>query len=86
VLSILKQHLFHDSFFFEDPVTHNVEISILWKFQYMASFKIIFLLYARKTILGTFFTHSMTFLDRTWSEKSHSMELVSERFDRHSVH
>jgi hypothetical protein len=39
----------------------------------MASFENIFLLYDRKTILGIFFTHSMTLLDRTWSEKSNGV-------------
>jgi hypothetical protein len=80
VLSILKQHLFHHSFFFEGPQTHYVEISILQFTEifrnfteisiFWPHFETIFLLYARKTILGTFFTYSMTLLYKTWSKKS----------------
>jgi hypothetical protein len=42
-------------------------------FNIMASFETIFLLYGRKNILGIFFTHSMTLLDRKWSEKSNGV-------------
>jgi hypothetical protein len=48
----------------------------------MASFETIFLLCARKTMLGIFFTHSMTLLDRTRSEKSNG---VGFRAIRHTV-
>jgi hypothetical protein len=53
---------------------YYVEISIYRNFNIMASFETIFVVCARKTILGIFFTHSMTLLDRTWSEKSNAME------------
>jgi hypothetical protein len=38
-------------------------------FNIKASFETIFLSYAKNPILGIFLTHSMTLLDRTWSEK-----------------
>jgi hypothetical protein len=39
----------------------------------MALFETIFLVYARKTIWGIFFTYSMTLLNRTWYEKSNGV-------------
>jgi hypothetical protein len=47
----------------------------------MAAFETIFLLNARKTISGIFFTPVMTLLDRTWSEKSNG---AAFRAIRHS--